>query len=133
MQALLTLALLVAACDSLHHSRSNPDAGYQFPDGGDVRMSGSDGMPSMTPTAFLDQWETKYCATAFMCKNNYPNNTGQTFTQAFGQSATECHAIMSSYDMAMSVEQYVTQGSITWNASSAQTCISSFGYSTCNS
>ena len=137
MRLLATLAVLItSACAPIgEHVSRKPDANEAKLDGGSVDAprhdAASGDAPGITPTWFLDNWETKYCAAAFACRNNYPNNTGQTFTQAFGQNATDCHAILSSFDMPATVEMQVTSGGITWNQTSAQTCISSFGY-TCN-
>jgi len=133
------VGLVAAACAPVgeHKTRSNDvDASVKTDAApADSGSAASDAPPldatAITPSWFLDNWETKYCAAAFACKNNYPNNTGQTFTQAYGQNTSDCHAILSSYDMPATVEMQVTSGVIQWNLTSAQTCISSFGY-TCN-
>jgi len=127
---------MATACAPIgEHVSRKPDANEGKLNAGVVDASRRDAAPAdanpFTPTWFLDNWVTKYCAAAFACKNNYPNNTGQTFTQAFGQNTTDCHAILNSFDMPATVEMQVTQGQIQWNQTSAQTCISSFAY-TCN-
>src|SRR5258706_4312697 len=138
MRALLTFVLLAAtACEPVLHNQHKPDAGvdgYSFPDAMDPTGDGSvvpDGGVAYTPTTFLVQWEVKSCAAAFACKNNFPNNTGATFTQTFGQDQTQCKSIMATYDNAAVVEMDITAGKIHWNAPSGQTCITSFAYQ-CN-
>jgi len=135
----VTLGVLVAACAPVGGGEGpgkKPDANMSMPvdAAGSGSGSGADAGTDanlITPSWFLDNWETKYCAAAFACRNNYPNNTGQTFTEAFGQNINDCHAILASYDMPATVEMQVTQGVITFSPASAQTCISSFAY-TCN-
>jgi hypothetical protein len=139
MRLLVTSAVLIlTACAPIGEhgtGKHAPDANTSKLDGGTIDgpradAAGPDAMV-YTPTLFLGDWDTKYCAAAFACRNNYPSNTGQTFSQAFGQNTSDCHAILTSYDMPTTVEMQVTSGGIHWNLASAQTCIASFGY-TCN-
>lgn len=140
MRCPVTFALLVGAvgCNSvIREGHHNPDArssdGHVVNslDGGGSDDASVDAAPPMTPTIFLGAWDHKVCEAAFACKNNFPNNLGYTFTQAYGNNLTDCFAIMTAYDMPGSVETEVTAGQIKWNATNASACIPTLGY-TCN-
>lgn len=144
MRCLVTFALIIGAagCNSvIREGHHGPDArtsdGHvvnSLDGGGNVDPDGGpppDTAPPMTPTIFLNAWDHKVCDAAYACKNNFPNNLGYTFAQAYGNNATDCFAIMTAYDMPMSVEQEVTNGQIHWNATNASACVPTLGYQ-CN-
>ena len=144
MRGFLTVALIAfAGCQATIKEGHRPDGGHvSAPDAGDpgTMTDGSVTMIDapvmmMTPELFLSGWETDYCAAAFMCQNTFPNNTGTTFQNAFGNSPTQCQSILNAYDNPTQVETDITAGKITWSATNAQTCLDqlkTFQYS-CNS
>jgi len=117
MSSLLAAMALTACTGEKPH---NPT-----PDGGGVSDSGTDGI---TPQAFIEQFVTAQCAHAFSCMAQYPTTTGTTFADDWGTSQSDCLTTDDDYVARDQIAAAITAGKITWNATSAVTCLGNLAF-----
>ena len=95
-------------------------------EGGKGDGTGSGAMP-LTATGFLTRIGTQFCDEAFRCKATYPEGA-TAFATDFGATTSECYTGAIAFYTPQLVEQSITAGRLTYNASSAKLCLSGIVY-----
>jgi len=113
------------------NSGSNSGGGGGDSGGGNTGGSNTGG-GGMTATQYLTQLDQKFCDEAFACQASFtPQQTGETFADDFGASASECVSDGVAYDMPDVVESEITAGKIHFDPAAAAACVAGIAYASC--
>jgi len=93
--------------------------------------TGGTGTGGLTASQFLDQWDTKDCAEAFMCMATFPATPGDTFADEYGISAAQCQSDDSDDEDRPGIESEIVAGRIHFDPALAAQCLSGIAATPC--
>ena len=77
-----------------------------------------------TASEVVDRLGRLECDAAFACKASFPTDQGSTFNQTYGADVPACYADQASYYDAGKLEASITAGTIEYDETAAESCVS---------